>query len=154
MSLSSQILVPCLSLCRCTNRRRFLDCFVVDFEIQFCFNLNVCQIGFNILCYVYVLFELRVCFFSDTCFFQNRNTRIFKTAKAHEVSFSFRHWQFTAEVKVAFKCSFNFNTFIKNHSKSHPQSVQKLCRIHDWICVSFETASESNFGGIWDFKIR
>ena len=88
-------------------------------------------------CYVYVLFELRVCFFSDACFFRNRNTRTCKTAKTRGRSF------ISNEVELASNCSFSFNTFcINNHSTSHPKSVRKLCRIHDRILLSSETASE------------
>ena len=37
--------------------------------------------------------------------------------------------------------------------KSHPESLQKLCRSHERILLSFETASELILGGLGDLKI-
>ena len=61
--------------------------------------------------------------------------------------------KFTAEVKLASKRSFRFNVFcIKILSKMHPKSVQKLCRIHNWVLLGFETASELILRGLGDLK--
>ena len=62
--------------------------------------------------------------------------------------------QFTPEVKLALKCSFNFGSCcIKCHSKSHPKTIQHLYRIHDRICPHCEIDSEFILRGWREIKI-